>query len=348
MKNTTNISRRCVPASAMLCVILLSTIVFGQQSDQNVQATAGASKLEPTSDEQKVKNIMKDFDGHGQRRALAELEKLKTEEARKVLLDVALGRRASESKLMAARRYVWALDDKSQARKLLQSSDLEVCTVGLEGLKGVPIDRELMSQLKTLLQAPEVRVRSWVAFVYLADPNDTFLQEKAEAILRSLDTIDSTADFNKMTAYGGTGDMWSLGGISCFHLSQALAGMKGTKVDLLQQLTPAKAGIARDCVFIARAWLGDISVKKELYRISQESLIPMIRYRAIQPFERYGDRDDLIVLRRVASTDGYHQRGPAPRLFGEEPKEPAKDQDRYYIREYAEYIIAEIQRKGTK
>jgi len=138
------------------------------------------------------------------------LEQLRTDEARSVLLQIALGHskpakaRSPRYQQAAAHAYVRTLADGSEARQLLSASEPSVCQVGLLKLSGQAIDAELMGHLERLLNSEDLHVRSACATVMREAPDDACGPQKAEALIACLATVPQSPQAGKNARLGPT------------------------------------------------------------------------------------------------------------------------------------------------
>ena len=229
---------------------------------------------------------------------------------------------------------------------LLHTSDPADWHDGLLALRGCPIDRDLLAVLGRMLNTKHLNVRRAAAYVIQKAPNDTLTRGKALAIIRSTETVSDVPGAQEGIALAGhSGKVWSNAGYTYSCFIRALSGMKGADPVLLKELMPEEPENARDCVFVARAWLSDLSVKEEIHRIMRGSKVPRIRRHAVDSLTRIGSPEDVSVLKELSESDPF---GVEMFIPPTKPGELPRRGEVHPIRAGAERVIKTIQRKQEK
>jgi len=152
-------------------------------------------------------------------RAVRVLETIRSSEAQKALLDIALGRTPAElpsMKRWAARAFIATLDDPSHAARLLASDDDGVQNVALLAIAGQRLDAELVARLGELLGSSNHAILRASAKAMAEDPASTHVREKVSALVEAMgrvkDMPKAAEDFARMcSASDGIGH-FGLGG----------------------------------------------------------------------------------------------------------------------------------------
>lgn len=276
--------------------------------------------------------------------AIIALKEYGSEKALEALLQIAMGEHGNEKTEWAARNYVKVLKTKSGSRKLLASKDPEIQHVGLLAIKGEPISQELLEDLKKLLQSERLNIRRATANVIKDAPAYSDPKDLSASLVESIKTIDSLPNADRMISMAGSGRIWTDAGYTYRCMAWALSDMKMSDAGVLESLTPAEPGNPQDCVLIARAWLGDVSIKHELKRIVQGSKMTALRAYALAAFSVVGTADDSEFLRKIAETDPL---AVEPKGMQREYLEmQGKSTDKIYpIRMQAGELIKQIEKK---
>lgn len=261
----------------------------------------GDEAIEPLMDElQRSDNV------YLQHRTVSLLQSIGTSKARESLLRIALGQDSPRGigfgSSWAARNYVKILQDRSDAKKLLASKNPDVLGIALKPLQGVPVDTELFKRLEQLLQYKDYYLRVSAAKVIAADPEATLVRQKVSAIVRSLETVEKLPKAREKFQYDRLG---TLADNVYYKLIRALSRIKQADT-FLQGPSEQLQGKPRMCIIIARAYIGDASVKTQLCNIIEDPdmvAMPMMRLLALRAFGRIGNTDDLPFLRRIVETD---------------------------------------------
>jgi HEAT repeat protein len=279
-------------------------------------------------------------------KAIVALKEVGTEEARETLLEIAFGQHGPESTEWAARNYVKSLEDKSRARRLLQADDSRIQHIGLLALRGETIDAALLQDLKQMLKADDFHLRRAAASTVYEAPLHPYGKEIAIALIDSARTVKSLPKADERIAIGMK---WTTAGYTCGEIIRALSQSKNINTKLLREFIPTESGNAQACVVIAMAWLGDSSVKPQLREIAKKTeLPPLLRSQAIAAFSVIGTKRDIDLLKDIATTDPFKVKPTAQEVeFRRARGQPMVDKV-YFIREQAEDMIGQIERKTTE
>ena len=222
--------------------------------------------------------------------------------SRKALLDLALGTQKQNRPWIhgAARAYIEALTDKSQARLLLVSADTAVLQQAAVGLNGVAVDKETIGRLVELTKSPDRHLRMLVVNVFAKDPGGLFTAEKVEAIVRAIPDI-ATMDKADDVAWPGN---WTSAEVHSRTYINALTNMVNAAKPIQDQTASAKAGTpAWRCLLLARALGGDGEVRPDVRKILADPEAGLFRAWAAEAMGKIGTADDLPLLRQVAEKD---------------------------------------------
>ncbi len=292
--------------------------------------------------------------GSDRHKSIKELRELGTAQARNVLLETALGRRGEGNEEWAASGYLKITPRPSEARWLFAAKNPAVWGVAILALSkaNVPLDAELMQSVARLLQSSDARLRGSTAYYLNTERGSGFGHEKAEVVVASLETIEMSTNFNRPTgSHHEFVTMSTQGGWACRGIIAALAGAGGVDLAMLRESTPAEAGLAKDCVLIARGWRSDRGVKPELHRIMRESPLADVRYAAVNAFAfpGYAAADDLPVLGEVADSDplyGDLDAATKERYVAVMPFETVAPDRIYPVRDYAREVVKRFPRQA--
>lgn len=214
-----------------------------------------------------------------------------------------LRQKAIDGSSNAARNYTRKLKDKTKAKSLLDSTDINVQNVALNALRGTAIDSDFLALLnKYLSQSKYYNVRRSAARVMADDPNSTYAEQKVSAIIKTIDSVAQLPRAWEKYQYDWIG---SLADIQYQFLTDALAKMKGAD-EPLRDITDKVNGLTRDCVIVARAYRGDASVKPQVYRFLRDpNAVKLIHMRrlAVGSFAHIGDNGDVKFLQDIAKND---------------------------------------------
>ncbi len=332
---------------------VVATIVFLWRATTSLAADGAMA----TSQDQDVTSALTTI-AHGpvsdRHAAVRRLSELGTPEARKVLLDVALGRYGRGSQTWAARCFVKVMEQPGEARALLTATNSEIATIGLLALRGEAIDRELLADLKRFLQSASVHVRTGCGQIIKAAPTSELPDELVRAVLESIRTahLIDRADEPMRAANEFISVRTEVGWVYETLIS-ALSQSPSIELKLLQDLTPSESGLLRDCTLIARAQRGDRTLTGELRRIARTSPNSGVRWASLQPFATLGTIQDVPFLEELAQTD------PLAVALTEAQRQAAADSlaigiptpvpEVYYpIRSHAERLIRQIKSRADK
>ena len=265
----------------------------------------------------------------------------KSVQARDILLDIALGKIRVDNnaqKRMASQNFISSLEDKSEAKKLLVSQDTDVLNYALVGLKGQPVDRNMLVRFSEILGAEKndlgKLILCWnIASIFAEDPNTTYAAQKVSLIIDAIEKPTKISDSE--VKYSHTYYTYSESTYSSYI--DALSKIKGAD-SFLKESTARTSGLTRYCILIARANRGDASVKNELIKILSDKDAEAFRVWAARCFEIIGTQDDIPFLKVIADSD------PLARDFhGSYPAPPA-----FLVRMAANNAIKKIQAKSEK
>jgi len=226
------------------------------------------------------------------------LAEIGTDRAMEVLRQKAIDGSSSN----AARHYTRKLKDKTKAKELLDSKDINVQRVALHALRGTAIDSDFLALLNKYLLDPKFPLRRNAAKVMADDPNSTYAVQKVSAIIKTIDSVAQLPRAWEKYQYDWTG---CLADIQYRFLTDALVKMKGADAPL-RDISDKVNGLTRDCVIVARANRGDVSVKPQVYKFIRDpnamNLIHM-RKLAVGSFAHIGDNGDIEFLQDIAKND---------------------------------------------
>jgi hypothetical protein len=263
------------------------------------------AKLGTRSDEA-VGRLMEEFwpgDDYTYRfRTTKALGVLNSPASRKALLELALGSRKDDLPWIrgAAQQYVEILTDKSEARRLLVSNDTDVLQNAAVGLRGVAIDREMLTRLVELTKSPDRHLRFLVVCDFGEDPGGQFAAEKVSAIVQAIPDI-ATMDKADGVYWPGS---WTNAEAHYRAYIGALAKMMNASKPIADEIARAKPGEpAWRCLVLARAFGGDAKSRPEVRKILSDAEAGLFRAWAAEAMGKIGTADDLPLLRDVAEKD---------------------------------------------
>jgi len=215
----------------------------------------------------------------------------------------ALRQKTIQGNSLAARYYTRKLKDKTKAKGLLDSKDINVQRVALNALRGTAIDSDFLALLnKYLSNSEHLNLQRSAARVIADDPNSTFAEQKVSALIKTIDSVAQLPRAWEKYQYDWTG---CLADIQYRFLTDALVKMKGADAPL-RDISDKVNGLTRDCVIVARANRGDVSVKPQVYKFIRDpnamNLIHM-RQLAVGSFAHIGDNGDIEFLQDIAKDD---------------------------------------------
>ncbi len=227
------------------------------------------------------------------------LAQMVSDKARLVLLDMALGKYSKDGpQVYAANQYIDALEDKSQAVKLLESDNESVIRSALQHLK--VIDDELMVTLRQILQSEEYRSRIH-GVKFLASAEGLMGREKVEEILKSVETLDSMRNAKRKYAYSHLG---SIADNTAEIMAGAISRVQNSDDDLASMVDKLE-GRAKWCLALALAEKGYKGVREELADIVRDySVASNFRWLAFKKFCEGATERDVDFLYEIAQSDG--------------------------------------------
>jgi len=298
----------------VMTVALVAAIILGytsvavSASDADKKSSSNVQEDSPKDNiPRDVHTIMAQFERQSYSRrhdAIKQLREMRSEESQQALLSIASG--AYEDKLTewAARSYVCNLEDKNDAKQLLQASNWKVRHVGWLALPlGMPMDKQLLEKMKEDTQSEHLHLRRGAARMASQAAVGPLSNELVLALVKSLETIEKTPSVWRSISV--LHDKTTDGGYAYGCLTGDLMRIKGVELAWLKTLTPKKSGNPRDCVLIARAAHGDSTVKSELKRVISESSIYELRYKALGTFRTIGDANDIPYLKTLKESDSF-------------------------------------------
>jgi hypothetical protein len=235
-------------------------------------------------------------------RTIKALGVLNSPASRKALLELALGSRKDDLPWVrgAAQQYVEILTDKSEARRLLVSNDTDVLQNAAVGLRGVAIDREMLTRLVELTKSPDRHLRFLVVCDFGEDPGGQFASEKVSAIVLAIPDI-ATMDKADGVYWPGS---WTNAEAHYRAYIGALAKMINASKPIADEIARSQAGEpAWRCLVLARAFGGDAKSRPEVRKILSDAEGGMFRAWAAEALGKIGTADDLPFLRDVAEKD---------------------------------------------
>jgi hypothetical protein len=231
------------------------------------------------------------------------LSYINTPVSQQILKDMALGQGiySKRKNSSAAQLYIKNLKDKRQAIEFLDCSERNVQSKALQGLRGVAIDAVLFEKISPYLNGNDFGLRMTAADAFGKDPNDEFVNQKVEAIIKS---IESTLDLpganiavSNMIWVGTKKDNLYVNMIS------ALGIMKGADHVLAEKLKGLKDD-TRLCVATAMAYRGNASVKNILWEIiNDKNSGVLIRSFAVRALPKIATLEDLPKLITLSKQD---------------------------------------------
>ncbi|MBM3883448.1 MAG: hypothetical protein FJ387_27700 [Verrucomicrobia bacterium] len=269
---------------------------------------------------------------------LQRLDQLGSNEARQLILRVALGEFGWLHQQWACTLYLRSLQDKSEGRRLFCAQSDDNVASALRVMIGLPIGRQFMDDLGVLMKSRGFFVRCNSVRAIQEDPRGDFAEEKVKLLLESLSSAAALPDAHQPSRLMGWGDQgWSQIGDFSLAVAGALMSAKGIDLLLLTRLTPPDAGIDRDCMVIARRFRGDESVLAEYRHLMEHAELSGIRMTAISLLGERPQAEDREILERIAASDP-HTFQPPPRS-----RHGAKDV-RFPVREIADFALGRIDR----
>ena len=284
----------------------------------------------------------------------------RSESARALLLEVALGQHGSLSRGWAATSYLNSLDDKREAVRLLDTDHSLVLNRALLALHGQPLDDVLLRKLERFLQSDELAVRRDALGVmrYATASGEPAAAMAATMILNSIESCARLPHTENVAFGSGIGWIQNFSQLDAFVVAAlgALASSEAITLPALVRAEPPTSGLSREAVIVARGIRGDATVLPEYRRLMEHSARPGVRLVAVEGFRMRATTEDLELLERirlhdpfvVALTEQERQAGPAPHLG-------VGDREGYPIRFAASSVVRFLQpsrwdddRQGTR
>lgn len=296
--------------SAGCCSLFIG--VCCSPAQQALPTTANQARQEAAgATTEALKSMLESGDSLRQHSALGQLGIRRTDEARVLLLKAAYGAYGRANEERAARCFVNSLDDRSQARALLNMTNTTALGAVLAAMYGLPIDPSLLTEIQRLLGSPSLYVRGNCVGLIEKDPSGLHGPEKVRMMLDSLQsamTLPTATQFEGIHGYA-VGE-WTRLGAFAFDITRTLSESKGIEPAMLEQETPRRSGLVRECLIVARGWRGDRNVKAELRQVMDGGTLPEVRVLAVNSFETMAEPADRAVLERIASQDPFAVKVP--------------------------------------
>ncbi len=238
---------------------------------------------------------------------------MNTPRADDALLDMALGRNAFKQfgfEALAAVTYVDMMvdrRDRKACRVFLVNDQGLNYGYALRAIEGIELDRELLTKVIELL-GKRAHIEDAVQ-VLAADPSISFVEEKVQALVKSLEAIPGIP--GKLRFGGEMRPLTEEDSLYCAHV-RALGQLKGADEPLRQCLEKTTDTRVRHCLMIALTLRGDLASARE----SLQSFLKNPKYRTLvgmrsicvkECFSKYGEKQDLPFLKEFSETDLYNQ-----------------------------------------
>ncbi len=249
-----------------------------------------------------------------------ELRSPRTDSARAALLRIAYGESGDSGRVnaaaFAAGCYVDSLEDKSGARALLIATNREVVDCGLRALRGRPVDAELFARLKVILLSDSARLRATAAKVLGDDKGGATAEDKVHVVLESMKTVEDCKDASRKVLVGEPFFFhpWSWAEIALDRQACAMADIIGRPPPIHMDMPLPPVGMARDFVIIARAKIGDSTIRLELREVCLRSGSVWARIAAVGLLLEGPTSEDIATVKKVAESDPFQAR-PTPFYF---------------------------------
>ncbi len=199
-----------------------------------------------------------------------------------------------------------------QARKnlflpLLDNERFEMRRSGIQCLRGLELDQDLIS--KVLLRLQNEYLRDDVLELLTADPSTNFSKEKVRAIVQSmLSMVGKPSMELGHRSWEGKG-IGSLADTIFNRHVWTLSRMKGVDVAIRDEMVVHSDGIVRDLLKISLGLRGDMKSGREPMKSflmnSEYRTLPNNRLSCVEAFNKFGDKTDLPFLQEIASSDPY-------------------------------------------
>ena len=270
-------------------------------------------------------------------------------EAREYLLSLAL----STTDETAALKYIYKSGAPSAARNLLQSTNHEIQTIAVRGLLdahrdgAIPLDRRAWEVVKGLLSAESLEVRKAAAMVAGRDSGtEVPAVEKAQALVRALEGIETLPEAQKQTAYGvHTFLRGARYEFACLIVVNALSELRGLEEEFLRRQPADTEVLVRDCMLLALGRRGDEHAKEGLRRLVQQHPSAAFRWEALGAFFKLGTTEDLPWLQELAERDPFYIAKWLPGKI--ESRDGDIPRDYYSVRERAREVMKAIEKRAA-
>jgi hypothetical protein len=234
---------------------------------------------------------------------IATLAKEHSEKGRAALLRIAYGEIGKSYAERAAQRYVYSLQNKSEARALLGSSDESVINAGLRALVGQSVDPRLLGRLDEVLNSNSSRLRAVAARV-LGRDRQAPLRKKLDLIAQSIATTEKCYDVSRPGPGGG--ESWfrarfTQGEDSLGEQAFALSELGELSLEELRDLPLPEPGLAHDFMIVGRGQAKDGTIWPDLRAVVMKSPSAYARLLGLEVLLRHQQDED--VLKIVAEKD---------------------------------------------
>ncbi|MEI7809274.1 MAG: hypothetical protein WCJ07_12395 [Verrucomicrobiota bacterium] len=289
--------------------LLLHSVARCEQSAPVVDEAQIIARVKAMGDGATVDDVLREVSkmpGAGEYDKIHLIEKINTGAARQALLSLTLRQRSDSADGIAADAYVRILPDKRGATNLLQSTDKAVLNSALSGLQGCKVDDDLVKLAKAFLESKNGDMRHWAVDVLIRSPQP-LKEEMLVAVVDSMRNIETLPGVTNVVGLSGSffGAVRNFESKASYEYASYVSGLASTNTskEMLEKLTPTKAGNMRDVLLIARAKKMDATLKPEMQRVFKESPLNGLRALALKVFCEMATEDDLPFLRDIANND---------------------------------------------
>jgi hypothetical protein len=302
MKPTNIKSFWCVPPRA-ICILSMAC----------VWAICGGPVLAQPSSQSALKQqseVIQELFRTQRYEAIRILGAERSESARALLLEIALGQHGSFGRQSAATSYLNSLDDQREAVRLLDAEDSIILNRALMALRGLPVEGELWERLKPVLLHGSWWARKDCAVVLYVDSSEELGEEKARAILESLGSAWMLPDGDQSARLAW--DYWQTVRTHFFRRClDVLAEAGPITLAQLQGIREPLSEIQRKCLMLARALRGDEEARPEYCRVMEHDDDPQLRWAVTGAFWSISRAEDMPLLERIGTADPYWMEVPA-------------------------------------
>ena len=255
------------------------------------------------------RRLLKAPDDFGlQHRAVRVLKGVNSEQSRVLLRRMALG----EVKTANFNIEGWAgrnliACDRSEAWRLLAATTHDVLADALNAVDGKPIDKKHMPNLRASLFHENEFVRWRAIEVMAAEPSGKYGSEVLKAARKALLSIPGQPNVDQLYRSSLQTGL-TVGEASYFRYLRVLTRVQ-VKDDALHALAEQIKGRGRDVVLLALAGRQVTPAHGELMRMIHDSKAGMFRVWAVTALGQTGSRNDLAMLRSLATSDTLVREG---------------------------------------